>query len=218
MIDPLKFTDLKQELGKTTLVAVTKGRDQEAVEKLYSLGQRDFGENRVDELALKAAGLGGRGLKEIRWHFIGQLQSNKVNKLLAVENLHAIHSVGSIKLLKELKKREEKCQGPVNIFLQVNISEEQQKNGFMSFEKLQEACHFFRQLDCKKIMLEGLMGMGAASVSNEEEEGYFRKLNDYRLKIDPNLKLSMGMSGDYKVALRFHTDYVRIGRLLFKEI
>ena len=202
-----RISNLREELGAAVLIVVTKSRRQEDIQRAVDTGQRDFGENRVGELAEKSLSFD----QGIRWHFIGHLQSNKIKKLFCVRNLWAIHSVDSLKLLKKLLEKEETLEAPVGLFFQVNVSGETQKSGFTDWEELRKAHDFFGRQRPQKLYLIGLMGMGPRGGSSS-----FEKLRRWRDRLDKKLKLSMGMSGDYREALTVGTDFVRIGSLIFE--
>ncbi len=199
------YQNLIKEIGDVQLVAVTKKRSVKDIEALYKLGQRDFGENRVQELQDKAEQL--KTLKDIRWHMIGPLQRNKVKQLLKIPQLYAIHSVSSLKLIEELNK----YQHQVNIFLQVNTSMEDEKSGFETLEEIREAGY------AMDVPVYGLMTMGKLRTDKFEADAQkcFQKLVDLKHQLSPHLKLSMGMSQDYHIALKIGTDYIRVGSKLF---
>lgn len=204
-------TILKQ-LGKTKLVAVSKFKTQEQIIEAYEAGQRDFGENKVQELLTKSQALETR-CSDIRWHFIGNLQSNKMNQLLRVPNLFAIHSIDSLKLAKKLINKSYSAK--LRIFLQVNTSGEQEKSGFVHKNELVEVAHLFKNSDLYQ--LEGLMTIGPIRTQNFEKDtkACFAQLVDLKNLIDPTLKLSMGMSADYHWAVELGSDWVRIGSAIF---
>lgn len=218
----LRFESLDKELGDATLVAVTKYSDLREISMAYHLGHRDFGENRVLDLETKAKGLLGSDFEDVRWHFIGHLQTNKVAKLMKVPNLHAIHSVDSLKLLQEILRRESDLTSPVRIFLQVNTSGEAEKGGFETYESLEKAVAHLLKVSPSALIFEGLMTMGTYRTDEREAEARrcFRLLKSMAKKLeekfDLDLKLSMGMSEDYQIALEEGADLVRVGSLLFK--
>jgi PLP dependent protein len=204
--------------NEATLVAVSKTKPAADIEALYTLGQKDFGENYVQELTEKYEALP----KDIRWHFIGHLQSNKVKYIAPF--VHLIHGVDSSNLLKEINKQAAKQQRIIHCLLQVHIATEETKFGLNEAElellltQLQEADTL------QHVKICGLMGM--ASFSNNEELvksefSRLKKLFDMYSYIDAaNCKLqilSMGMSGDYTIALEAGSNMVRIGSLLFGE-
>lgn len=219
-----KLRQLKSELGEATLVAVSKYSQVEDVALVYKLGHFDFGENRVPDLHAKAAYFVQQNLSEVRWHFIGNLQTNKIKELALVPNLYAIHSVDSLRLLQELLKREtEFVSESVKIFFQVKTSHEEEKSGFDSMEELQEAIELLMSRKNSKFLLTGLMTMGAvrttdilgAAIKSFQELKLTRNKLVKKYKLS-ELKLSMGMSGDYKEALSEEADFIRVGSLIFK--
>lgn len=197
--------NIQSEIKNSTLVAVTKTRSLEEIHFLYSLGIRDFGENRVEDLSEKSVAM--ESFNDIRWHMIGNIQSKKIRKLSLVKNLHAIHSVSSLKVLNLILKENLSSL----LFLQVNISQELEKSGFFDLEQLSEA------YNSASDKVYGLMGMSKLRTDNLEKSAdeCFKKLKSFRDQINPNLKLSMGMSNDYKIALNYESDFIRIGSLLF---
>lgn len=216
---------LKLELTNgAALVAVSKYSPVEDVALAYSLGQMDFGENRVADLATKAGSFQFNQRQNVRWHFIGTLQTNKVRELLRVPNLWAIHSVSSKKLLEEILRRESEFQGAeLKLFFQLNTSKEEEKNGFETVEEMASAIEFLLSKKKSNFLCHGLMTMGAIRTDDFEASA---KKSFHELKVArdfiaakfnlPDLKLSMGMSQDYKIALEEGSDYVRVGSLIFK--
>ena len=215
-----KYQQLLESLGKkTTLVAVSKLQPVDSILQLYRLGHRDFGENYVQELVEKQLLLP----HDIRWHFIGHLQSNKIKYIAPF--IHLIHSVDSFKLLLEIDKQGKKVDRKINCLLQVHIAMEETKFGLFESELDELVSGLLRanelnQLNHVKVC--GLMGM--ASVSDDEEKvraefKYMTALFDkYSYINTPNFhlqKLSMGMSGDYRIAIEEGSNMVRIGSLLF---
>ncbi len=204
------FRKIQIELtsAQVTLVAVSKTKPNEDIMALYELGQRDFGENYVQELVDKASSLP----KDIRWHFIGHLQTNKV-KFIA-DFVYLIHAVDSEKLLKEIDKQGKKLNKKIPVLLQMHIATEETKFGFDQIE-----LENLPYKNYENTAVEGLMGM--ASFSDEEEiiMQEFKMLHqvyDNMKTKDGNLNvLSMGMSGDYPTAIQQGSNMVRIGSLLF---
>lgn len=213
-----KLANLLPELEKTSLLIVSKTRPIEDIKTYYELGHRDFGENRVQELAEKAELLKD-DCPEIRWHMIGHLQTNKVNNLFKVPNLFAIHSVDDRELVDKLIQAEDKLAHPVEIYLQYNTSKEDEKSGFETYTELAESAELI--LKCKNLKLTGLMTMGTLRTENFEREAgrCFQELQVEKEKLQSEfgikLKTSMGMSQDYKIAIREKTDMVRIGTMMF---
>lgn len=213
-----KLSDLKAELGSTALLIVSKTRSIEEIKAYYELGHRDFGENRVQELEEKAIVLKDT-CPEIRWHMIGHLQSNKINQLFRVPNLFAIHSVHDRHLVDKLLAAEDKLDHPVEVYLQFNTSKEEEKSGFETYTELLESAEFL--VKGKKLKLVGLMTMGTLRTENFEAEAgrCFQDLqvekNKLQAELGLNLKTSMGMSQDYKIAIQEKSDMVRIGTMMF---
>lgn len=205
------YNEILQELnGKATLVAVSKTKPAEELQALYDLGQRDFGENYVQELVDKQAILP----KDIRWHFIGHLQSNKVKYIAPF--VHLVHGVDSENLLTEINKQAIKNNRVIDCLLQVYIATEETKFGFDEAE-LQN----IQWSNYPNVHIKGLMGM--ASFSNDKEliKNEFKQLKKLYDQlpgqgIQPTI-LSMGMSGDFTMAIEEGSNMVRIGSLLFGE-
>jgi hypothetical protein len=210
-----KYREITGELllHGVTLVAVSKTKSIEDIQALYDLGQRDFGENYVQELVDKQAALP----KDIRWHFIGHLQSNKVKYIAPF--VHLIHGVDSYKLLNELNKQAAKSGRVINCLLQVHIAQEETKFG-MDAKELEEAVGHIGEW--KDLRICGLMGMASLTNDMQKAGGEFRYLKGLLDKyIVPSVVnrelpvLSMGMSGDYRIAVAEGSTMVRIGSLLF---
>lgn len=201
---------IKNELGlkNVTLVAVSKTKPVDDIMELYHLGQRDFGENYVQELVEKAEILPN----DINWHFIGHLQTNKV-KLIA-PFVQLIHGVDSLKLLKEINKQAEKSNRVIDCLLQMHIAQEDTKFGF-NMHELIETIKQSEELNLKNVRISGLMGMASFTTDMAKVKSEFQLLNSMFDKLG-NLKiLSMGMSSDYKIAIEVGSNMVRIGSLLF---
>ena len=192
------------------LVAVSKTKPVEDIKTLYDLGQREFGENYVQELIEKESVLP----KDIHWHFIGHLQSNKVKYIAPF--VHLIHGIDSLKLLKEVDKQAAKHNRVIDCLLQVHIAEEETKFGFDKSE-LNGLSSGLNEL--KNVRVVGLMGMSSFSEDKEKIRSEFKKLKSiFERLITYNLQfttLSMGMSGDYTIAIEEGSNVVRIGSLLF---
>lgn len=218
-----RLSKLNHELNGAVLVAVSKYSPVEDLALAYSLGQMDFGENRVADLALKAQSFQFNQRQNVRWHFIGVLQSNKVKDLMKVPNLHAIHSVSSLKILEEILKREKDFQGSeLNLFFQMNTSLEEEKSGFETVAEICEAVELLLKKE-SSLKFAGLMTMG--SIRSDDFSASARKsfktLARARDEIGEkfkltDLKLSMGMSQDYQIALEEGAGYIRVGSLIFK--
>jgi len=210
MVNVDNYKKIIHELGdKVTLVAVSKTKPVEDIQALYDLGQKDFGENYVQELEEKY----NRLPKDIRWHFIGHLQSNKVKQVAAFVQL--IHGVDSLKLLKEINKQAEKNNRTIDCLLQVHIAEEETKFGFDEQELLKMNWTELQEL--KNIRVVGLMGMASFTDDMNKVRQEFRYLKLLFDKYSKLTILSMGMSSDYKIAIEEGSNMVRIGSLLFGE-
>lgn len=194
-----------------TLVAVSKTKPVSDIQQVYDAGQRDFGENRVQELVEKYPQLP----KDIRWHLIGHLQKNKVKYM--AEFVHLIHSVDSEDLLKEINKQAKKHNRRIDCLLQIRIAQEDTKFGIEK-EDAQIILN-----DCKtkypNVRICGLMGMATFTEDAHQVRNEFRFLKDcfdYFQTYFPELKiLSMGMSGDYHTAIEEGSNMVRIGSSIF---
>lgn len=197
---------------KINLICVSKTKPCQLIEELYHLGHRDFGENKVQELAQKAIDLAH--LREIRWHFIGSLQSNKINQLLSVQNLFSIHSVDRMSLLSKILSKD--LASDVSLFLQVNTSGEDEKGGFTRLDDLIAAVDLIQNHAHFKFC--GFMTIGKIRTDDFEADARscFQKLVGFK-KNFPKAELSMGMSADYKIAMEYGTDWVRVGSKIFGE-
>lgn len=208
------FENIKSELSDrdVALVAVSKMQPVEKIRQLYDLGQRDFGENYVQELIEKEAELP----KDIRWHFIGHLQTNKVKYIAPF--VHLIHGADSEKLLKEINKQGAKNNRVISCLLQVHIADEETKHGFNESDLHQ---FFADKPTLEHVQIKGLMGMGTLSDDEQKTRNEFKTLKglfDRYFVVDDNKNhnvLSMGMSGDYHIAIEEGSNMVRIGSLLF---
>ncbi|MES2371582.1 MAG: YggS family pyridoxal phosphate-dependent enzyme [Bacteroidota bacterium] len=210
-----KYKEIAAELDKqhVILVAVSKIKPNSDIQALYDLGQRDFGENYVQELVEKQAALP----KDIRWHYIGHLQSNKVKYIAPF--VHLIHGVDSFKLLKEINKQAAKCNRVIDCLLQVHIAQEETKFG-MDEAEISEVKAGIDEL--ANVRVCGLMGMASFSDDDLKVRGEFKQLHalyerfrPWTMDNGPWTILSMGMSGDYRMAIEEGSTMVRIGSLLF---
>ena len=187
------------------LIAVSKTRTIEEILEAYNVGIRDFGENHVQELVKKRVLLP----KDIRWHMIGHLQTNKVKDLLK-DKVFLIHSVDSLKLAKEINKRSSIKQ---DILLEVNIGEEESKYGFKpSFDELKKVLDEIKELE--NINVVGLMCVAPNTDNPIDNKKYFDKLRLLNDKLGLKV-LSMGMSNDYDVAIKCGSTYIRVGTKIF---
>jgi len=216
-INTKKYQEIIHELnGKATLIAVSKTKPAEDILDLYNLGQRDFGENYVQELVGKY----GQLPKDIRWHYIGHLQSNKVKYIAPF--VHLIHGVDSLSLLKEINKQALKNDRVIDCLLQVHIAKEETKFGLDGHELKMIVHEDLSAL--QNIRICGLMGMASFSTNLDlvrSEFNYLKSIYDtYASHSNCNIQfstLSMGMSSDYKLAIEAGSNMVRIGSLLFGE-
>jgi len=196
------------------LVAVSKTKPNEMIKEVYDAGQRVFGENKVQELIVKYPALP----KDIKWHFIGHLQTNKI-KFIA-PYVFMIEAVDSLKLLKEINKQAQKNERTIDCLLQFHIAVEEVKFGFSKEEAIEMLeSESFQSL--KNIRIAGVMGMATFTSNMEQVRNEFRTLKNifdfFKKKyFDDNFKeISMGMSGDYKIAIEEGSTNVRIGTAIF---
>jgi pyridoxal phosphate enzyme (YggS family) len=194
--------------SKATLVAVSKTKPVADLKEFYDSGQRDFGENYVQELVDKELLLP----KAIRWHFIGHLQSNKVKYIAPF--VYLIHGVDSFNLLKEINKEAAKNNRVIDCLLQIHIAKEETKFGLDATE-LSEVMKESATL--KNVHIAGLMGMASFSDDRTLVRKEFTELHSLYNQYSGFSILSMGMSGDYTIAMEEGSNMIRIGSLLFGE-
>ena len=200
------------------LVAVSKTKPVEIILEAYNAGYRIFGENKIQELAAKYPELP----KDIEWHFVGHMQTNKVKYIAQFVSL--IHAVDSLKLLKEINKQALKYDRSIDCLLQFHIATEQTKYG-LNFEEAEQILQSDEYKSLKNVQLKGVMGMGTFTNDMDQVRQEFRQLKSYFNKIrqnhfqnDQNFKeLSMGMTGDYKIAIEEGSTIIRIGTAIFGE-
>ena len=206
---------IKSELpSHVTLVAVSKTKPNELINQAYLAGQIDFGENYVQELVDKHQELP----KDIRWHFIGHLQTNKVKLIAPFVNL--IHGVDSLKLLEEINKQAQKNNRIINCLLQIYIAQEDSKFG-LSFEECKELLQSNSYLNLKNISVVGFMAMASNTEDNEQIKKEFLSLKKFHesmvtIQLPLNI-LSFGMSSDYQLAIECGSNMIRIGSSIFGE-
>lgn len=200
------------------LVAVSKFHPVEALQEAYDAGQRVFGESHVQELVAKQEVLP----KDIKWHFIGHLQTNKVKYMAPFVSL--IHAVDSVKLLKEIDKQAQKCGRVIDVLLQIHVAKEETKFGFTPDEVV-DVLEAGEWKTLPNVRVVGLMAMA----TNTDDEGQiaeefdtvrqlFARLKDRFFAESPDFKvLSMGMSGDYLIAQEHGSTMVRVGSMIFGE-
>ena len=210
ILDNYKLISKKAADKNATLVVVTKTKPISDVEELIALGHKDFGENYVQELIDKEATLP----KDIHWHFIGHLQSNKVKMIAPF--VYLIHGVDSLKLLQEINKQATKINRVIPCLLQVHIAQEETKFGF-DFVELKEALAELANAPLSNVVIKGLMGMASFT----EDKAVIRKEFEYLSSLYTKHKekqgwdtLSMGMSSDYELALEYGSTMLRVGSLI----
>ena len=195
-----------------TLVCVSKFHSHEAIMEAYQCGERDFGESRVQELLPKHEALS----KDIRWHFIGHLQTNKVKQV--VPFVYMIHSVDSVRLLEIINKEAEKIGRRVKVLLEVHVAKEASKSGFTPEEFLSLITHSSSLISAYPwVEICGVMGMATNTDDKQEWRRCFREIKHLASKLSTlNTKqISMGMSEDYLVAIEEGSTMVRIGSTIF---
>lgn len=197
---------------EVTLIAVSKTRTVEEMEEAYRAGARDFGENKVQELKDKFQDFD----KDVRWHFIGHLQSNKVKYL--VDKVYLIHSMDRVSLLHEIEKQYESKDKICNLLIEINIGREESKTGLL-IENLEEL--LLEVEKCKRVKVRGLMTV-IPKGDEESCRGYFREIKNIfdslKVREFKNISmdiLSMGMTNDYRIALEEGSNMIRIGEGIF---
>ena len=210
---------IQKELLKTntTLVAVSKTKPASAIQEMYDKGQRIFGENRVQEVVEKYESLP----KDIQWHAIGHLQRNKVKFIAPFISM--IHSVDSARLLEEINKRAVENERNIDCLLQFHIAEEESKFGWQNVEDVLIFLNSTTFSEMKNVRIVGVMGMATFTDNAEQVKGEFQRLKTYFDALKSEFfadnedfkEISMGMSGDYQLAVEEGSTMVRIGSLLF---
>lgn len=205
------ITQIEQEIGNTQLVVVSKYRSLEELKEVYSSGHRDFGENRVQELVEKHEQLP----KDINWHIIGHLQTNKVKYI--ANFVHLIQSIDSLKLLKEVNKQAKKCDRIIPFLFQMHIADEKTKFG-LSKDTLLIILDSPEYQAMTNVKCQGLMGMATNTEDNNQVTQEFNSLKsqfeEYKALQGWDI-LSMGMSGDYIQAVSSGSTLVRVGSKIF---
>ncbi|MCR9182953.1 MAG: YggS family pyridoxal phosphate-dependent enzyme [Flavobacteriaceae bacterium] len=199
--------------GNVTLIAVSKTKPVIQIREAYDAGQRDFGENKAQEMTKKWEEMP----KDIHWHMIGHLQRNKVKYIAPY--VHLIHAVDSLKLLKEINKQAQKNNRIINCLLQVYIAKEETKFGFDP-EEITQLLESEEFKNLKHIRIKGLMGMATFTENKSQIESEFHFIKSFfdQLKNKYGMtELSTGMSGDYTLALQYGSTMVRIGSAIFGE-
>ena len=214
------MTDIQQHIASirakipehVTLICVSKFHPHEAIMQAYAYGERDFGESRVQELIPKYEALP----KDIRWHFIGHLQTNKVKQI--VPFVHMIHSVDSMRLLETINREAEKIARRVKVLLEVHVAKEETKSGFTPDEINQFIIHNSKFIiDYPWVEICGVMGMATNTDDEKEWRRCFREISSLASKLSTlNTKqVSMGMSDDYLIAIQEGSTMIRIGSTIF---
>lgn len=207
--------NIKAEISsEVTLVAVSKTKPNEDILKAYKTGHRDFGENKIQELTEKWEELP----KDINWHMVGHVQRNKVKYMAGF--IHLIHAVDSLKLLQEIEKQAKKHERVIECLLQIKIAEEESKYG-IDVEKAEAILQSFEYSQMSHVKIVGLMGMATLTEDEEKIQKEFSFLNTTFVRLKKENKdfrtLSMGMSGDYKIAIRCGSNMIRVGSSIFGE-
>tara|TARA_B100000963_G_scaffold307990_1_gene283294 strand:+ start:4466 stop:5101 length:636 start_codon:yes stop_codon:yes gene_type:complete len=206
------FRNLRNKNGDNVkTIAVSKRSTVEEILSVYNLNHKDFGENRVQDLIVKHNKLP----KDIHWHMIGHLQRNKVKDI--IEFIHLIHSVDSLRLLDQINKESIKKKLKTDILIQVKISKDVSKYGFLTNE-LDNVFKNYLSNKYRNINILGLMGMATFTDNISQIESEFSLLSFLYNKYSKmtNLKyLSMGMSGDYLLALKYNSNMIRLGSAIF---
>ena len=205
------LNSIKDEIDKKVkIVVVSKTRSKKEILGIYNKDHRDFGENKVQEILEKHEKLP----KDIRWHFIGHLQTNKVKYIIPFISL--IHSVDSLKLLKEINKRAKAKNKIINCLIQVKIANEESKYGF-KINEISDIMSYASELE--NILIKGLMGMATNTNNNNLIDKEFKLLNTEFKKYKSKIfnVLSMGMSNDYKLAINNESNMLRLGSIIFER-
>ena len=193
------------------IIAVSKYSDTDAIAKLYSIGQRAFGENKVQDLKEKSQTLEELPLE---WHFIGNLQKNKINNLLEISPA-LFHSLDSIELANELQKKLHAKEMQLDCLLQINSAYEESKHGFLP----ENAKAAYEQInaECPNIRLRGVMSIGAHSEDKEIIKKSFETTHEIYKTLQNATICSMGMSGDFELAIECGSNMVRLGSVMFNK-
>ncbi|MDG4951487.1 YggS family pyridoxal phosphate-dependent enzyme [Weeksellaceae bacterium KMM 9724] len=207
------YLRIKKEIPEdVTLVVVSKTHPVEAIQKIYDLGHRDFGENKVQEMLEKAELLP----KDIRWHMIGHVQTNKIRQM--ADFVHLIHGIDKAKRLKEVQKRAKNSDRVQDVLLQVKIADEDTKFG-MTLQEAREVLNAENVAKMQNVNIVGLMGMATFTDDMEqvrEEFQALKKLYDELKTEFPQIQhLSMGMTADYQIALEEGSNMLRVGSAIF---
>ncbi|MBL7685767.1 MAG: YggS family pyridoxal phosphate-dependent enzyme [Deltaproteobacteria bacterium] len=214
-----KLKALNRSSDSLKIVAITKGRSARAIADLIECGQIDFGENYVQEWKVKKQALSSISPSNLRWHFVGRLQTNKVKEL--VGHIHLFHSIDRLSLAEKINHEAQKAKVICEGLLEIDLAHESTKTGFLR----EELPQVLQQLNLYSFLnIRGLMLMPPLSDDPEKSRPYFKQLkeilfdlNKQKIYKNPLIELSMGMSNDYEVALEEGATFIRIGRTLFKD-
>ena len=206
---------VNRSVDEVTLISVSKTKPLSMLQEAYDCGAREYGENKVQEMTEKE----GQLPKDIHWHMIGHLQTNKVKYIAPY--VHLIHSVDSLKLAQEINRQGEKCNRSIPILIEVNIAEEESKFGI----KKDETISLVREISkLPHVAIKGLMTSGTVVDDPEDNRVYFRGIKELSVDIANEIIdnvcmdiLSMGMTGDYMVAIEEGATMVRVGTGIFGE-
>ncbi len=193
-----------------TLIAVSKTKPNEMLLEAYESGQRHFGENYVQELVDKEAKLP----KDIHWHFIGHLQSNKVKYIAPF--VYLIHGVDSFSLLKEINKQAQKNNRVIDCLLQIYIAQEETKFG-LDFKEASDILNSVEFKELKNIQIKGFMAMASNTENEVQIREEFKSLKEFSKQFPDYNTLSFGMSGDYLLAIEEGSTMIRVGSSIFGE-
>lgn len=193
------------------IVAISKYSTSDDIQKLYNIGQRAYGENKVQDLKSKSAELSELPLE---WHFVGNLQKNKINKLLDI-NPALFHALDSIELANELQKKLEAKDMTLDALLQINSAKEESKHGVMP----EDALNIYKEIQdtCPNINLKGVMSIGAHCEDYKVVKKSFKTTFNIYKQLDGATICSMGMSGDFELAIECGSNMVRLGSVMFDK-
>ena len=193
------------------IVAISKYSSSDEIEKLYKIGQRAYGENKVQDLKAKAKELDEFPLE---WHFVGNLQKNKINNLLDIHP-SLFHALDSFELALELQKKLVAKNMTLDALMQINSAKEESKHGVMP----ELACGIYKQIqnECPNINLKGVMSIGAHSDDKEVVKKSFETTHEIYKQLDGATICSMGMSGDFELAISCGSNMVRLGSIIFNK-
>ncbi|QIK16777.1 YggS family pyridoxal phosphate-dependent enzyme [Blattabacterium sp. DPU] len=208
-----RFFSIRNKIPKDVkILAVSKNQDIFSIEKLYKIGHRDFGENYIQEMVTKYKKLP----KDIRWHMIGRIQNNKLKYIIPF--IHLIHSVQNIKQINIINKIAFKHRKIINCLLQIKISNDKNKSG-ITYQEASQILENEEYKEMKNVKIIGLMGMASFQdlIKVHNEFSYLRNIyNEYKNKYGHYI-LSMGMSRDYNIAIKYESTIIRLGNVIFSS-